>query len=341
MSHKILNIQDTVFRLHVSNPFIIAAHHLDFYPKGNGQMEPIYYLDNRERGSDFSPELPWRMYHGDTIPGFPAHPHRGFETITIVEQGFVDHTDSHGATGRYGEGDVQWMTAGSGMQHCEMFPLVHQDRENPLELFQIWLNLPSANKMVAPSYKMLWNEEIPVVHEQDKQGKLTHIKVVAGDYGDTRALSPTSDSWAANKENNITIWLIELEPYAQYSIRPTSTTATRTLYCYKGIGLHLEEQMLSKGQLAELVPNEPINLVNGAEPTKLLLLEGEPIHEPVAAYGPFVMNTEQEIQQAIANYQKTRFGGWPWKNSDPVNPINSGRFARYADGSLEKPSQLK
>lgn len=341
MSHKILKIHDTAFRLPVNNPFIIAMHHLDFYPKGNAKMEPIHYLEEREFGNDFSPKLPWRMYHGDTIPGFPAHPHRGFETVTIVEQGFVDHTDSHGATGRYGEGDVQWMTAGSGMQHCEMFPLVHQDKENTLELFQIWLNLPSKSKMVTPSYKMLWSEQIPVVHEKDQQGKLAHVRVIAGDYGNTQALPPTPDSWAANKENNITIWLIELEPYAQFTIRPTSTTATRTLYCYSGSSIQLEGQVFSKGQLAELVPNESIHLENGAETTKLLLLEGEPINEPIAAYGPFVMNTQQEIQQAIADYRKTHFGGWPWQNSGPINPQGSGRFARYADGTHERPDQLK
>jgi redox-sensitive bicupin YhaK (pirin superfamily) len=135
---------------------------IDYFPKGNGEMGPAASLEGRNIGQDFTIKDGWRMYHGDKIPGFPAHPHRGFETVTVVLQGFVDHSDSHGQAGRYGNGDVQWMTAGSGLQHSEMFPLLYDDKENTGELFQIWINLPKAKKMVEPHFKMLWAEDIPV-----------------------------------------------------------------------------------------------------------------------------------------------------------------------------------
>ena len=101
-------------------------------------------------GQDFDDTAPYRMYHGTKVPGFPQHPHRGFETITATIDGIIDHADSVGNAGRYGQGDVQWMTAGKGVVHSEMFPLLNKSSDNPTRFFQIWLNLPAANKMVDP-----------------------------------------------------------------------------------------------------------------------------------------------------------------------------------------------
>lgn len=169
--------------------------------------------------------------------------------MTIVEQGFVDHSDSLGSTGRYGEGDVQWLTAGRGVQHCEMFPLVHQDRPNTLELFQIWLNLPSKRKMVKPYYKMLWNEDIPVVKESDEEGRSTLIKVVAGDYSNTKALAPTPNSWATDEDNKVVIWLVTMEAETTWTLRATSETAGRMLYLYRGEAINIEgENVESAGK---------------------------------------------------------------------------------------------
>ena len=143
-SDIISNIKPLGFTWEVKNPFLFCAHHLDHYPAGNENMGPAASLKGRNLGEDFELKDGWRMYHGRTIPGFPEHPHRGFETITIVLKGFVDHSDSWGQAGRYGMGDVQWMTAGSGLQHSEMFPLLNMDGDNPAELFQVWLNLPKS-----------------------------------------------------------------------------------------------------------------------------------------------------------------------------------------------------
>ena len=179
----ILNIKPLGFTWETGDPFLFCVHHLDNYPAGNEQMGPAASLEGRNLGQDFTTKDGWRMYHGTTIPGFPAHPHRGFETVTVVLKGFVDHSDSHGAAGRYGNGDVQWMTAGAGLQHSEMFPLLNKDKGNPLELFQIWLNLPGAKKFSRPHYAMLWAEDIPVYTEKDEHNKLTEVTVIAGKVG--------------------------------------------------------------------------------------------------------------------------------------------------------------
>jgi len=137
----------------VLSPFLFCVYHNDAYPAGNENME----APRRGNGADFNPSAPYRMYHGDKIPGFPQHPHRGFETVTVTlsGSGLVDHSDSLGNAGRYGNGDLQWMTAGRGIVHGEMFPLVNLDKPNPLRLMQIWLNLPKKNKMVDPTFVMV------------------------------------------------------------------------------------------------------------------------------------------------------------------------------------------
>jgi redox-sensitive bicupin YhaK (pirin superfamily) len=139
------------------------------------------------------------MYHGETVPGFPAHPHRGFETVTIVRRGLIDHSDSLGATARFGGGDVQWLTAGRGIVHAEMFPLVDEANANPLELFQIWLNLPAHSKMAEPHFTMLWAEDIPRRTATDANGGATEIVGIAGRVGGIAPPSPPPKSWASRQ----------------------------------------------------------------------------------------------------------------------------------------------
>lgn len=332
----ILKIEPLGFRWGVEDPFLFCAHHKDDYPKGNEELGVDgESLKNRNIGNDFEIRDGFRMYHGKKVPGFPVHPHRGFETVTIVLEGFVDHSDSHGATGRYGEGDVQWMTAGSGLQHAEMFPLVNQDKENPLHLFQVWLNLPKKDKFADPYYKMLWSEDIPIIEDVDDNGKINTIRLIAGKYKEYNALEPAPSSWANDENNKVNIWIITMEPNAIFKIPKVSSTITRNLYYYNGDTLKINGNDVRVDNRFKLNGNENIELINGDRESHMLLLEGEPIEEPVVAYGPFVMNTMEEIKQAYADYQDTQFGGWPWDRKDPVHTKEKIRFAKYSDGTVE------
>lgn len=338
MSKTILNIKDFEFREDVGDPFLASMHHLDYYPRGNGNMGVSRIdLEGKDLGKDFDFSNDWKMYYGKEVPGFPVHPHRGFETITIVLQGYVDHSDSNGATGRYGSGDVQWMTAGSGMQHAEMFPLINDDNENTLELFQVWLNLPRNDKFVDPYYKMLWAEDIPVVIEEDEKGNKAIINIIAGIYKDRKSLDPNPNSWANNRDNNVGILTIKLEPNASFTLPRVSSTLNRNLYYYKGHDIAIDNTNIKVNSSIKLNGDKDIKIVNGNQNSYLLLLEGEPINEPVINYGPFVMNSLDEIKQAYKDYDSTGFGGWPWDQKGPVNPKDKGRFARYADNNVETP----
>jgi redox-sensitive bicupin YhaK (pirin superfamily) len=332
----VVEITPQGFPWQTSDPFLFCVHHDDHYPAGNEQMGPAASLAGRNLGEDFVVKDGWRMYHGETVPGFPQHPHRGFETVTVVRRGLLDHSDSMGATARYGGGDVQWLTAGGGIVHAEMFPLVERQRDNPLELFQIWLNLPRADKMVAPYFSMLWNDQIPRKLVKDAAGRAVELTLTAGRYGDVAPPAPPPNSWAARAESDVAIWTIKLDPGAEWSL-PAAPGTNRSLYFFRGSGLQVDGHLVPANHRVTLRPELAAKLVGGPEETEALLLQGRPIGEPVVNYGPFVMNTRAEIQQAIADYQRTQFGGWPWPSDDPVHPRTEGRFARHADGRTERP----
>lgn len=333
---KIRQIQKLGFQWQTESPFIITMYHNDAYPRGNKEQGPTISLEGRNLGEDFTIKDGFRMYHGKKVPGFPFHPHRGFETVTVVLQGFVDHFDSTGAYGRYGNGDVQWLTTGRGCQHSEMFPLVHQDQENPLELFQIWLNLPEKRKMADPEYKMLWAEDIPEIESTASNGKKTKISLIAGKLDGKEGLEPTNASWAKDKNNHVGIYLIRMEAEASFTLPAVSTTLNRNLYFYQGNEIEIDEKRIFSFNRVKLAGDQEITINNGSSESHLLVLEGEPILEPIAQYGPFVMNSVEELREAFRDYQMTQFGGWPWDRPDPVNEQESRRFARYPDGTLEK-----
>ena len=237
-----------------------------------------------------------------------------------------------GGAGRYGEGDVQWMTAGKGLQHSEMFPLLHQDKENPMELFQIWLNLPQKSKMVQPHFKMLWSENIPVLDQQNG----VYVEVVAGRLSNLQADNPPPDSWAADASNEVAIWNIMLEANRKFTLPAASKGLNRTLYFYEGDSLWIAGESIPAYHAAVLASDQTVQIQSGNQAVKVLMLQGKPINEPVVQHGPFVMNSREEIQEAFQDYHRDQFGGWPWPKYDQVHDASKKRFALHADGRTEK-----
>ena len=332
-------------------------------------------------GADFNPSAPYRMYHGSLMPGFPQHPHRGFETITATIDGIIDHSDSHGNAGRYGEGDVQWMTAGKGVVHGEMFPLISDKRNNPTRFFQLWLNLPAKDKMAEPSFAMHWSDEVPKVTFADG-AKLT---VFAGKFNNTVARPPCPSSWAADPSHDVGAWHITLPRGSEIELpKSGQPNCNRAVYSIEGGTYQIDGQTIDpetlvtldaqkatilsnkvqegkrkrpedmsvkelkaevakrglqalalgfneKGEFVSLLNDKSTNDKstndNSDDSVEFLVLQGVPISEPVAQHGPFVMNTQGEIQQAFADYRKTEFGGWPWPEDAMAFPREKGRFS--------------
>jgi len=334
------------FRWPTIDPFLFCVHHLDAYPAGNDQLGPAAALAGRDLGQDFAGIDGWRMYHGLTVPGFPRHPHRGFETVTFVRRGLIDHSDSMGAAARFGRGDVQWLTAGAGIEHCEMFPLLDAEGPNLVELFQIWLNLPAVDKMVEPHFAMLWDGDIPRLEVIDDAGRRTVVTVIAGSLAGLTPAAPPPRSWASRPDTDLAIWHLRLEPGATWALPAAARPdVVRTLYVFQGNALEIAGHRVEADTGVVLRSDHPVGLRSvtddrNAAPgtdraTECLMLQARPIDEPVAQYGPFVMNTEDEIRQAFADYRNTGFGGWSWAVDDPVHGRSQGRFARHADGRVE------
>jgi len=336
MDDPVLDLRPLGMPWGTSDPFLFCVHHDDAYPAGTDRLGPAASLSGRDLGQDFAGKDGFRMYHGTVVPGFPQHPHRGFETVTIAWRGLIDHSDSLGAAARFGQGDVQWLTAGAGIVHAEMFPLLDRSGPNPLELFQIWLNLPAADKLVEPHFGMLWSRDIPRLLFTDQAGRTAEITVVAGALDGERPPSPPPRSWASRPDTDVAIWSIRLEAGATWTLPPAAHAETlRTLYFFRGPSMRIGGRLLDRHLAAPVRADRPVVLAAGEGACEILLLQGRPIGEPVAAHGPFVMNSRAEIQRAFQDYQRTRFGGWPWPVDDPVHPREQGRFARHADGRVE------
>jgi redox-sensitive bicupin YhaK (pirin superfamily) len=225
--------------------------------------------------------------------GVGAHPHRGFETVTIVYDGEVEHRDSSGGGGKIGAGDVQWMTAGSGVIHEEFHGREFARRGGMFEMVQLWVNLPAKDKLAPPRYQSILSADIPVVPLEDGQGEL---RVIAGEFagkkGPARTFTP------------IHVWDVRLEQRALLRVPEGFTTA---LVVLKG-DLSVNGADAGAASFALLDPRGTEIQLASAEGARALLLSGQPIDEPIVGHGPFVMNTPREIQQAIVDYQTGRMG---------------------------------
>jgi redox-sensitive bicupin YhaK (pirin superfamily) len=246
------------------------------------KFDPFLLLD------DFGSDNP-----DDYIAGFPWHPHRGIETVTYMVSGEVEHGDSLGNKGVIGSGDLQWMTAGSGIVHQEM----PQRVEDRLRGFQLWINLPAAAKMMAPRYRDVPADTIPVVSPHDG----IKIKVIAGNVVGVRG--PVMDFVADPEYLDIT-----LEPGADLE-HPTIPDHTVFTYSIDGRGEVGPNagHTLERGQLALFTPGDSVQVKARDVPFRFLLVSGKPLGEPVAWSGPIVMNTREELAEAFRQYQDGTF----------------------------------
>jgi len=320
------------------DPFAFASHHTDDYPKGNAQQAPpLREITGRNLGRDYSKTLGFRMYHGKVVPGFPMHAHWGYETVTIPEVGFIDHFDSLGNQGRYGFGDVQWVSAGGMYLHDEMYPLAYDDRPNPNDITQIMINLPLKDKGTDPAVKMMWSENIPIVEGKDGAGKEYSVKVIAGNFGGKDAIPPNEISWATAKEHNVRILLIRMSPGAEVTLPAVSPTVNRNLYFVKGGTVRLGEEGYESLQRFKLDGNADVKIVNGDSDGTYWLLEGEPIGEKMSSFGPVILDSDKSVREAMNYIRNNEFDSWPWDLIDKFHPKGTERFFSSSDGSEERP----
>lgn len=230
----------------------------------------------------------------DKPPGVGAHPHRGFETVTIVYHGEIEHRDSAGNSGTIGPGDVQWMTAGSGLLHEEFHSRAQTNRGGLVSMAQLWVNLPAKDKSATPAYQTILNAQIPSV----ELGKGSHLRVIAGCFGDAKG--------PARIFSDLHVWDVELTAGADV-VLPIAA-GDNVMVAHLSGTLHVAAQDLAQPGLLMFGPQGDGIALQAKSDVKLLVLAGKPLNEPISHYGPFVMNTEAEIKQAIADFRAGKMG---------------------------------
>jgi len=239
---------------------------------------------------------PARFEPSDTPRGVDSHPHRGFETVTVVYQGELEHRDSAGNSGSIGPGDVQWMTAASGVLHEEKHSRAFTQRGGTLEMAQLWVNLPARHKMSPPRYQTLLSAAIPTVQLPDGAGS---ARIIAGDFDGTAG--------AARTVTPVILWDVTLRKGSRVHL-PIADGFNAAVFVRSGSVWVGETHSAGARQLAVVECEGDGLIVQAEEEAAILVLGGQPLNEPVVAYGPFVMNTTEEIHAAIRDVQQGRFG---------------------------------
>ncbi|NXZ88849.1 pirin family protein [Serratia fonticola] len=289
---KILGVYNSPEAHWVGNGFLVNS--LFSYNELGAEMSPFLLLDH-------AAPTKFRSHSGRR--GVGQHPHRGFETVTIVYQGEVEHRDSTGSGGVIGPGDVQWMTAASGILHEEFHSKDFSQKGGTIEMVQLWVNLPAKDKMAAPGYQTLLNQDIPVVPLADNAGQ---VRVIAGNYG--------GHAGPARTFSPINVWDMKLNA-GRTTIMRVEEGHTLAVVMLHGAILVNGEQIVRETQMVLLDrAGDSITLEANGD-VSLLVLSGEPIDEPIVGYGPFVMNNEAEIQQAFRDFNSGQFGAMPLTTS--------------------------
>lgn len=268
---------------------------------GNGFPVRSVFSYN-DRATAFSPFLlldyagPAQFEPTTERRGVGEHPHRGFETVTIVYAGEVEHRDSTGGGGIIGPGDVQWMTAAGGLVHEEFHGPAYAKSGGPFEMVQLWVNLPAKDKMAQPGYQGILDAQIPRVELPDNAGA---VRVIAGDYNGAKG--------PAHTFSPVNLWDVALNANARTTFKVPAGYTTLVFVMRGGVKLEGGES-IGEAELAVLEREGDEFVLEATADTKLLILNGEPFAEPVVGYGPFVMNSRREIEQAIADFQNGKMG---------------------------------
>lgn len=285
---RITGIYSAPPRHWVGNGFPVRS--LFSYQSHGRHVSPFLLLDHA------GPEV---FEAADRPRGVGEHPHRGFETVTIVYSGEVEHRDSTGAGGRIGPGDVQWMTAGAGILHDEFHSEAFTRAGGTLEMVQLWVNLPSERKMSEPGYQTLPDDRIPRVTLPDGAGV---VRVIAGEFDGRNGPAQTYTP--------MHLWDVRLERDGAARIELPDGWNSMLVVLHGTIHVNGSE-VARDGQLVMLGPQGEDVLLEANDEATVLVLSGEPIDEPVVGHGPFVMNTSEEIRQALRDYSSGRFGRIP------------------------------